>query len=947
MLISAFTILQPKLPVGRTNNTASEAHVQLESGGSNQDNSSLDASSAESNASFYQALSAAEEAWDLYENSNDLSALSDCVTHSKVALEHGPKDDPERHIILDRLGLALHRRFKRMDKLVDLEESIEYHKAGLSMCPVGHQGREYALNNLGLALCTRFSQTGNPADVDNSIQYHEEHLSICPIEHPNRSYALSSLGSVLYMRFTLTGNTTDLEDSIRYQEEKLSICPTGHSGRSSALTNLSQSLLMRFGRTGNFADLDNSIQYLEESLSISPIGHEHRLPALTNLGAALYTRFEQTRNSADLDDSIRYQEELLSIYPIGHSGRSHALNNLSIALLMRIERTRSSADLDASICYLEEQLSICPTGHEGRLPALNDLGSALYIRFEQTRNLADLEKSIQHQVEKLSHCPTGHSGRPHALTNLGRALLMRFKDTEDFADLDNSIRCQEESLSICPIGHSVRFPALGNLSQALQTLFERTRDEADIEKSISCIKAAANYSVSPLSGRLMASTDWISVARKYDTSSLAEAYSTSLYLLNRLVLLASNIHDRHTRLTSTTTTSVGGREIAVEAASHAIETGHLQSAVEVLEQGRGLMFNQLGNYRTPLDDLEAKNKELADRFRELSAAMKKSTLSHGAGQKRIVEGEDQIVRIPISYQRLSNAWDRTVEEIRQEEGFSSFLRATPFATLQRAAIAGPVIIVNISRYRSDAIIVQATGEPLLIPLPRATPSAVAALAAILVETTRNRPEAAECDRILEDLLREIWRIVVDPVVSQLTDVLELKKGSRICWVPTSTLWSLPLHAAGSYLPGEQNLPDLFVSSYAPTMSTLLRAHTGYEPNKNPSGPRWLVVAQPEAEGEPELPYATLDVDVIRHIGTHATVVEGEGCTRDAVLDGLKDTAWVHFACHGTQNLTDPFQSHFSLLTRDAPLTVLDILKTGLPQAELAVLSACHSAAGDR
>lgn len=82
----------------------------------------------------------------------------------------------------------------------------------------------------------------------------------------------------------------------------------------------------------------------------------------------------------------------------------------------------------------------------------------------------------------------------------------------------------------------------------------------------------------------------------------------------------------------------------MDAASHAIETDQLQGAVEILEQGRALMLTQLGNYRTSLDDLETANKELASRFRELSAAIEQSTLSHGAGQKRVANGEDRIAR---------------------------------------------------------------------------------------------------------------------------------------------------------------------------------------------------------------------------------------------------------------------------------------------------------------
>ncbi|KAG8858977.1 hypothetical protein FRB96_004797 [Tulasnella sp. 330] len=786
-----------------------------EPGDSNKDASSIVASPKQL---FQTALHAAKVARRRCKTSNDLSALGDCITQCKAALEHCPIADPRRWYASKTLGTALRKQFKLEGKLVDLEESIGNHREKLSICPIGHKGHESALKHLGQALNPRFKQTGNPADLD---------------------------------------------DSIVYQEERLSICPIGHSGRSSALNNLGDALYTRFKQNGNYVDLDDSIRYHEEQLSICPIGHSDRPSALTNLGRALHRRFKQTKNSTDLEDSIRYHKE---------------------------------------------KLSICLTGHSGRSTALNNLGDALYTGFKQTEKHAYLDDGIRYQKGNLAICSIGHSGRPAALTNLGRALLARFKQTKDSDDLNDSIRFQEEKLSICPVGHLGRSSALRNLSEALQARFEQSEDRVDFKESISYFEAAAALSVSSLSDRLEASKAWISLARKYDTSSLTEAYSNSLYLLNRSVLLASSIHGRHVRLTS-----IGhrARDIAVDAASHAIKTQRLQSAVEILEQGRGLMFNQAGNYLTPLDNLGVVNKELADGFRELNAAMEQSTFSDESEDERLANGEDKIA----NYQRLSNAWNDTVEEIRQQEGFGSFLRATPFVTLQKSAIAGPIIIVNISQYRSDAIIAQDTGEPLLVPLPDATPLAVRALAKTLLDTTTTRPPEAESDRILRGLLREIWRIITEPIVFQLENTLKLRRGSRIFWVLTSVSSSLPIHASGPYIQGELSRPDRFVSSYVPTISGLLRAQKGYQRHQDPLGPRWLVVAQPEAEGEAKLPHVHQEIDVIRQMGT--------------------------------QNLTDPFQSRFSLLNRDAPLTVLEILKNGLPHAELAVLSACHSAAGDR
>ena len=61
------------------------------------------------------------------------------------------------------------------------------------------------------------------------------------------------------------------------------------------------------------------------------------------------------------------------------------------------------------------------------------------------------------------------------------------------------------------------------------------------------------------------------------------------------------------------------------------------------------------------------------------------------------------------------------------DGFNDFLRAVPFATLQTAVAEDPIIIINVSRYRSDAIILQDVGDPVVVPLPKTLPTILAEL----------------------------------------------------------------------------------------------------------------------------------------------------------------------------------------------------------------------------
>lgn len=101
------------------------------------------------------------------------------------------------------------------------------------------------------------------------------------------------------------------------------------------------------------------------------------------------------------------------------------------------------------------------------------------------------------------------------------------------------------------------------------------------------------------------------------------------------------------------------------------------------------------------------------------------------------------------------------------------------------------------------------------------------------------------------------------------------------------------------------------------------------------------MGQAETPGDVRLPNTNIELQCIKSYAPNSTVLEGPMGVRDAVLSGLKDHAWVHLACHGHRDEVQPFSSHFSL--HDGRLSLLDLITTDLPKAELAVLSACHTA----
>jgi CHAT domain-containing protein len=152
---------------------------------------------------------------------------------------------------------------------------------------------------------------------------------------------------------------------------------------------------------------------------------------------------------------------------------------------------------------------------------------------------------------------------------------------------------------------------------------------------------------------------------------------------------------------------------------------------------------------------------------------------------------------------------------------------------------------------------------------------------------------------------------------------------------------LPLHAAGAYspkVPKPDNLPDCYISSYTPTLSALIRARSGILPRS--TDPNLLVIAQPDDT----LPEVEEEISRIRRLTNNVDILKGPEANHDTVLSSLRNHSWAHFACHGHLN-NQPFHSSFQMHNHSR-LALVDLIEARLVDAELAFLSACHSAAGD-
>ncbi|KAH8992707.1 CHAT domain-containing protein [Lactarius akahatsu] len=105
-------------------------------------------------------------------------------------------------------------------------------------------------------------------------------------------------------------------------------------------------------------------------------------------------------------------------------------------------------------------------------------------------------------------------------------------------------------------------------------------------------------------------------------------------------------------------------------------------------------------------------------------------------------------------------------------------------------------------------------------------------------------------------------------------------------------------------------------------------------------PSLLLVAQPEDS----LPGVKGEIKAIRSFESRVTVTRlvSSEATPSSVVEGLRGSRFAHFACHGMLETGKPFDASFKL-HGGSRLTLLDIARSRLPDAEFAFLSCCHAA----
>jgi CHAT domain len=782
---------------------------------------------------------------------------------------------------------------------------------------------------------TMFTIHGDPVHRDEAVRAARAAMAGADPDDPRTIDKTVFLAHTLLTRFDDSAVLADLDEAQALMERV--VAARSDAPPPNAVAMLTTALRTRFERTRRIPDLDRAIVVCRDALRTTPSGHPTIALLRQSLLVCLLRRAEHLGQDTDLTEAIGLARNIHSA--LGPAGpiRCATLTSLSVLLVWRYARRHNADDLVEAAKLSHEAVALSANLRGIRNIALINHVIVLWLRFLVEKRPEDLTEAIRICRETLSTNPRSAVQVGVNQSILTRLLTIQARTKGQLADLDEALEIGRTSAARFSPGHPLRAMALMDLAGVYRQRHELGGDPADLDSATGLWRSAVRSPAAKPEVRMQVAADWMfAMLRARDLPAAAEPAKARVELLPVVAWRGLDRTRREQRL-------AGLGEVATTAAALAVELGHPEQAVELLEQGRSVLWNQAIQTRSDLSALHAAAPRLATELDETRRGLDRLNA--------YLDSDSSTDRAVHAYRELVERWETLVADARAVPGFADFLRTAPFDTLRTAAADGAVVIVNVA-IRCDALIVRRDGVRSL-PLPWLTLESVRRRAAGLLsaitemEKGPSGPATTNLRQTLGAMSRWLWDTVAAPVLDMLdADDPDRTAPHRIWWCPTGPLTLLPLHAAGRY--GKTaprrgrppTVPDRTVSSYTTSLTALLRAT---RPRTTDAAPTMVAVGMPRTDGMADLPAVARELD---HLG--ATVpgtrsLVGPAATPAAVLAELRRHRSVHFACHATQDVAEPSRSALHLAGGD--LSVRQLATLDLSDAELAYLSACRTAGG--
>ncbi|KAF4869355.1 putative 30S ribosomal protein S17-like protein [Colletotrichum siamense] len=735
--------------------------------------------------------------------------LDEAIGSARETMKIAPSDHPDRGYFLINLSNRIGDRFTHTGDECDLTEATQLAQEALEATTQHGPRLSIRMNNLGLRLRDRYLRTGEMKDLDKSVELARKatEATSTGTKTPERIDQLFNLSIRLGDRYQRTGEKADLEEAIGLARESVQSTPEGHPAQGTRLNALASLLGNKYARSHVLSYLDDSIAFARKAVLVGKQDHFVRCAEyLNNLGNRLSDRYSHSGALIDLEEAIKFHDEAVETVSSTHPDRADYLNNLGNALSDRFERKGETADLDRAIDVSQAALAaLVPRDNPNRGPILSTIGNRLIDRYSGESHpksglIEDLNMAISQINEAVQVTPEGRPDRVKYLNNQGKFYGLKYRhfEMQYLDDLELGISAANKAVNTCPDDHPDRAAATFNLGRLLWDRYSKVGEPDDLRDARANFVSTLGHKQAPISLRIDAGRQFLLTPDVLNDTQLAfNIAKQTISLVPVSAPLSLRPADKQYLLTQ----AVG---IASDAAAIAIETGEGPTeALKLLETGRGIIADSLQKIRADISELHRSHPKLAQAFDQLRNLMDSSNASHGNSDKSSIEADTR----HLATARMENL----LSKIQQQPGFEGFLGTMSEYQMLRAGSRGPVIVVNVSRFRCDAIIVQ---EDHVRTLP-------------LSDVTYKIIESKALEVRDPYILIWLWNVIVGPVLEYLsfTDTPNTAKAwPHVWWIPTGPLVGFPLHAAGDHFGGQERTAlDRVISSYSTSVHAILHA----------------------------------------------------------------------------------------------------------------------------
>ncbi len=892
-----------------------------------------------------------------FEQASDVADLDEALAFAEQSVALSPAADPDLDVCRTMLSWYRVMRAQMAGEPPD-PIVIAAMSAAVQAIPVGHAQRPWCEVQLSTVLVDRFERAGDLNDLAQAIILARAATGALSDEHPHRLLSLANLSAMLLRRHERVGALADLEESIAVAGHAVRLAGPGHPTRPACLGELGLALLARFRLGGDEADLDGAVQAIQQAIEVAPAGHARHPRLVSGLCVTLLTRYQLAGRMADLEMAIEAGRAAASAAQPGQPDLSAQLAIFGFALLTRFERTGDGRDLDDAIAASRRANDVVPDGHFTKSALQSNLAGILRGRSDLAGHAADLNEAILLAGQAVDGLLADSPHRGQCLLVLGSCLVTRFDRSGAEADLAQAIDVLRQAVAATGAQHQGRAQAQAQLGAALTRRLERTGLAADAEAAIDAYEQAARAASAPVSARIRAAEVGAEVGASRDPARAARLLDLAVRLLPQVAPRVLGRSDQQHALSQ-----FAG--LASDAAALTLAAGGPSAAgraVGLLELGRAVLHGQALDTRIDLIELLASHPELGAQFLRLRAELDApddvggpaiglpvSPVGAGSGQGRLGRERGAVAA----------EFAALLDQIRRQDGFDSFLLPPQPDQLVRQAKQGPIVVFNVSSYRSDALLITPAGitsvELAMCGFDELTSklNVFEETLRALISSPMSLQQRSSAQRTLNDILEWLWDVAAEPVLTQLGYCQppgDERSWPRVWWVPAGMLSMLPLHAAGYHHRPDDDRAVMarVISSYTPTVRALAHAR---ERAATTSPRRSLIVAMPTTPGRAPLGNASAEAEVLRtRLPAPTVLIESPGPvseatpTKAAVLARLAEAGIAHFACHAASHPGDPSRSQLYLHDHDAdPFTVASLLPVRLNGPQLAYLSACQTA----